>query len=1853
MMISQKNIKRPVAVALLLLQINYLFLPTLSYALTAGPTAPEYTSFEPVDTTDMVNLATGDFTYNIPLLEVPGPEGGYPLSLSYHAGIQPNEEASWVGLGWTLNPGAINRTVNGYPDDHYGANRKVTDSWEGGGRSTFSVGVGLPSGANFGLSFSQDTYQGFGVGSNFGFGMPFGEKSPLSAGINVGTNGYGGSYANVGVSAGVPIGKSAESAQRLGGSIGLSINSSGSIGGYASAGIGSNGISIMGASISSNGLKPNVSVGGASINQVNSTAGRITTEGYGFSVPIPLGTPKAWLTLGYNYLRYYSNESSEVSTWGTLYPEWQEPEDNSFDSYALLDPDAEGGIVENDEADKVLGGSMAATDFYNVTGQGLSGSIQPYFYTNRTLYRENVDQVNGDNEDTGQNIITYVGNFNAKAVAFRFNNDFSNTNHLVNDPSIRRTSPTSVIVNNTNTYRPSDGYNVLKQQLAGSKHVEYFTNFQINSGEAYDDFGFISYDKQSQVSRNRNPTDNTDDPRRGISNGSRSGRYGSAVTQQVGGFMITNESGITYHYSLPVYAYDEYIHSETIDDRRGNVENNKEHPHAYAYTWLLTAITGPDYVNRNPAQDGTIDEENDWGYWVKFNYGKWADSYEWRNPGEGMHKDIDRDIQNYSRGKKELYYLNTVQTRTHTALFVKELRADSKSTTDPDNGGFEVQTDQPVTVTVRRSGSRLESEREIGKYNKMPTSTLKLNKIYLLKNEAYQALGGSSIANNSDEYNHRWEVSGEDGSFRDGQPVTRTVSGTIHQGGGLVDIHDVANIAEELTEKSLRIIDFGHDYSLQPLTPNSYDASGSMYQNITDVGENVPNFNYRKQGKLTLNSLSFLGKGGASIIPPMTFGYDDESESYTAEVSRVNTILFNSIKVENLQEGVFSVGEMIKFEHEGRAYLCRITEITGSNSVRANVVNRSLLLTSLDNAPVQVVKSENYPYDAEAYDMWGYYKSDYEDLSNENLSRLISKKSSEHTDSWSLKNLRTSLGSVISIDYDSDEYIKPKLHKSKVLRIASASPVEGEIVRIEFYDQIGDYQNVFSENSRISLQGLIRFFFNKSSAIICDGDRIDGGNIYENISYSEDDLAIVSISENSIDVESPIFFSKLTEIKGRVLFQGDCIDLEGKKVNIDVDYKFPPIWIGGNLSFESEFGQKGGGLRVESVSLADQAKLFNTRYTYENGTTSYEPTGLDQNILDFGDWSPPNLSRLNGELQRQIEATEEYLTNLYQGFSNLLANAREVPPPGVVYGRVTVTEEVQYDEEPPFQVPGAVAYTFQTFEEDMISRRTRDCEDCASEELEGRVVTMRDFSTAVGALKKVEQYGKGGVLLSETRTHYLYDDHEINTTLNDEGYRQDLIDRFGGQGLITQLFQENRIVKKEVPQADGSTPIRDVRQTIQTIKEEYPSVVLGTTTINYKTGIASEQRNLAFDFYSGEPTETWTEDSYGNQFVTLSTPAYRIPAYEAMGLKVKNSANKHMLIQSAESMTYKINPNFNPDQFPQVDYLPEGIVSAGAQTWSDQVEILPSWNLDARPDDLPAGKQPGIWRKHRSFSWIGDGVALQADGTAPANSLVPFMAWNYNEESDDPNWERQTEITLYDPYSHALEAMDINNNYAATRMDNQQQRVLATVANANYDEFAYSGAEALADWNTEGGVTGGNWPATTAFSHTGQYSIGIPQGQRCFTFIPQRTNAARAHRVSAWVYVQDDDKLADAQLYAQVDGNTITQSAQQTGVQAGAWHLITLDVPPGTITEVGCKNETAKAGTVYFDDFRFHPLDASMTSYVYDPITDELTYILDADNFYTRFEYDGMGRLIATYQEIQYVVERQVSKQIYHYKENY
>jgi hypothetical protein len=128
-----------------------------------GPASPEASSFKAVGSDNLVNLFTGDFSYSVPLLDV----DGYPVNLFYNGGIGMEQEASWVGLGWNINPGSVSRNMRGVPDDFNGTdmleqqqNVKPNKTWGGEiGIDGEVIGIKAPN-LNFNLGVSINNYLG-------------------------------------------------------------------------------------------------------------------------------------------------------------------------------------------------------------------------------------------------------------------------------------------------------------------------------------------------------------------------------------------------------------------------------------------------------------------------------------------------------------------------------------------------------------------------------------------------------------------------------------------------------------------------------------------------------------------------------------------------------------------------------------------------------------------------------------------------------------------------------------------------------------------------------------------------------------------------------------------------------------------------------------------------------------------------------------------------------------------------------------------------------------------------------------------------------------------------------------------------------------------------------------------------------------------------------------------------------------------------------------------------------------------------------------------------------------------------------------------------------------------------------------------------------------------------------------------------------------------------------------------------------------------------------------------------------------------------------------------------------------
>ncbi len=84
---------------------------------------PNFETYRIRDVVEDDNISySGTLSFAIPLIVVPGRHGNdFAIKLNYNSTIGQRQTASWVGLGWNLNVGYLERTVVGRLDDQTGA----------------------------------------------------------------------------------------------------------------------------------------------------------------------------------------------------------------------------------------------------------------------------------------------------------------------------------------------------------------------------------------------------------------------------------------------------------------------------------------------------------------------------------------------------------------------------------------------------------------------------------------------------------------------------------------------------------------------------------------------------------------------------------------------------------------------------------------------------------------------------------------------------------------------------------------------------------------------------------------------------------------------------------------------------------------------------------------------------------------------------------------------------------------------------------------------------------------------------------------------------------------------------------------------------------------------------------------------------------------------------------------------------------------------------------------------------------------------------------------------------------------------------------------------------------------------------------------------------------------------------------------------------------------------------------------------------------------------------------------------------------------------------------------------------
>jgi hypothetical protein len=759
------------AVAFLFIFGIELLGPSVAYALTGGPSQPEVQSFQPAGVSDMVDLFSGDFSYNIPLFELPGPNGGYPFNLSYQGGIGMDQEATWVGLGWSLNPGAITRQMRGIPDEFNGDQIFTKMSIApnvtvglGAGVSLELFGADTPPSLSVGFSVTQNNYKGVGYSID-------------------GSIGY--SKANGGMAGGAALSFSLDSKEGVNVSPSLSLgNETSEFGlslGYNSK-TGLSGVSltheqkISMSDYSRTKKKDPTSNKIGSYKVGGSATLSLSHPGYTPQVTMPMRSANiaasfkiggaAWGVYGSLYVtgfyneQWLKNDKRRVPSAAYGYLNYQ----NVTNPSAMLDFNREkDGLVAKETPN--LGIPSLSYDIYSVNGQGISAMYRPM--------RNDYGVVN-DPQTTSSS----TGGSAGVDVGIPF--------HIGVNLSVNHSQSTSGPWSSDNSFKTSAAFQ--KKNIGDAYEPWYFKVHGETSPEPTETLNNLGGEKAVRVrltGSNISPTASTTIenktwnravPASSATNRQRKERSqviqpvtnGELLTSaneeiisyfkiryldvsgdtvaydrtswpdhHIAGFTALTPEGLRYNYGLP--AYNKHQEEVTFSVQKqggevsrinagngGNGDPSYQHSDTdkflkrveippYAHSHLLTSILGPDYVDVT----GNGVTEDDLGYWVKFTYQNITsdEAYKWRDPfsqahfQEGWKTDPRDDKGSFVYGEKEMWYLTSAETKSHIAEFDLRGRDDaagvSQKLQDTNDTGMQTNRLSKIELYSRYAGSGL------------------------------------------------------------------------------------------------------------------------------------------------------------------------------------------------------------------------------------------------------------------------------------------------------------------------------------------------------------------------------------------------------------------------------------------------------------------------------------------------------------------------------------------------------------------------------------------------------------------------------------------------------------------------------------------------------------------------------------------------------------------------------------------------------------------------------------------------------------------------------------------------------------------------------------------------------------------------------------------------------------------------------------------------------------------------------------------------------------------------------------------------------------------------------------------
>jgi len=743
--------------------INQIVFPAAAVALTSGASQPEFQTFSPAGSTEMVNMFSGDFNYNIPLLEVPGPNGGYPINLFYNSVTNPDAEASWTGLGWNINIGAMGRAMRGLPDDFDGEeirrrlDSRVNETTRVGGELGVELAginaarsIAMSLGLSLQMSYVYNSYAGPGISID----------PMLSLGLNTGGGGFNYSpNLSLGMSVSTIDQASANVGFGLGDAISGQLNFN-AVDGFSSMSLSSNYI---------NGLLSKLTNG-----LMRGGRGTISFAKRTYTPPVQrkmLGTSFLWdlSFMGGGTVAYgkfgitgsYGEEKYEAAgDWlGNKAYGYNYLQNANVDNLLDFNREKDGPVhIYN----RYLANPVMTYDVYNVSGQGMLGAFRSHrsdygflndpsigyhipggsfggegglfyefglngAYNWRDTHLSNWPYISwvsfkdqeansvfepfyykmaGDVSAEDESTYDYLGNGDAKNLPLRlkrkgFHYDQEQGGELLAERNDGSGNPWY----NDGGYETKVQWNVDKNHRENRKprniSVQPATNSELwtqNGEEVLPEYNIKYYDQTASSGKKDIST---------YANGP-STDLARPLNNQNGGFSVLGQDGVRWTYGLPVmntdqkdakFSYEpQYTCTKGVevipdgdrntifyklsdDDLRSNDYIDEQQIPAYAHTYLLTSVLGNDYADIDGLPGPTDGDE---GYWMKTNYVKLSNGYQWRAPFlganymEGYKNEVADDIAGFMWGSREVYLPASIETKTHIAYFEVSRRYDGR-----------------------------------------------------------------------------------------------------------------------------------------------------------------------------------------------------------------------------------------------------------------------------------------------------------------------------------------------------------------------------------------------------------------------------------------------------------------------------------------------------------------------------------------------------------------------------------------------------------------------------------------------------------------------------------------------------------------------------------------------------------------------------------------------------------------------------------------------------------------------------------------------------------------------------------------------------------------------------------------------------------------------------------------------------------------------------------------------------------------------------------------------------------------------------------------------------------------------